>query len=122
MKERPILMNAEMVRAILEWRKTQTRRIMKVQPISYNGRKYIVPDNSLKSWHDSENILQLCPYGVPGDRLWVRETWKWALGSGFCKPFERYLKDDGNKWGIGAIYKATPHPDYDWGEKSKYKP
>jgi hypothetical protein len=63
-KERPILFKAEMVRAILEGRKTQTRRIAK----EFNG------------FQDMDKLLarfpnqQGCPYGKPGDRLWVREA------------------------------------------------
>ena len=56
MKERPIIMTGESVRAILEGRKTQTRRVIKPQP--RNG----------KDWR--------CPYGQSGGRLWVRETWQ----------------------------------------------
>lgn len=77
MKERPILFSAPMVRAILEGRKTQTRRIVKPQPDEFmkalDGGKWM--------WvHDSdERYLNFdtgfCPYGQPGDRLWVRETW-----------------------------------------------
>ena len=71
-KERPILFSGPMVRAILEGRKTQTRRIVKKEPptvisnIRTPGEKVIVPE-----WWFS-----YCPYGQPGDRLWVREkTW-----------------------------------------------
>lgn len=76
MKERPILFNEAMVRALLDGRKTQTRRVIKPQPLGYTGRKFIVPDDSPKAWHDSDDFLSFCPYGQPGDRLWVRETWK----------------------------------------------
>jgi hypothetical protein len=71
-KERPILFSGPMVRAILEGRKTQTRRIVKKEPptvisnIRTPGEKVIVPE-----WWFS-----YCPYGQPGDRLWVRETSK----------------------------------------------
>jgi hypothetical protein len=57
-KERPILFSTPMVRALLEGRKTQTRR--------YAG------DGEFWSQQD----IQKCRYGQPGDRLWVRETWK----------------------------------------------
>lgn len=53
MKERPVIFNSEMVRAILDGRKTQTRRIAKA---------------------DNSNHLLGCPFGQVGDRLWVRET------------------------------------------------
>ena len=64
-RERPILFKGEMVRAILEGRKTQTRRVIKpVQPRA-DGR-----------WPAGRDPLPDCPHGVPGDRLWVRETWE----------------------------------------------
>ena len=76
MKERPILFNGEMVRAILEGRKTQTRRVMKVQPLYRTQMKFCVPNNSPKKWHDASDIMEFCPFGKIGDRLWVRETWQ----------------------------------------------
>lgn len=60
MKERPILFSGEMVRAILEGRKTMTRRVIKPQPAG----EWAAPGKTA------------CPYGQPGDRLWVRETWR----------------------------------------------
>lgn len=93
-KERPIPFSGAMVRAILEGRKAQTRRVMKVQP---PGDGYIasrLTDSTFAGdrknigrlhWikmHDSElRIVDAgetyfdCPYGQIGDRLWVRETW-----------------------------------------------
>ncbi|HDZ0422928.1 hypothetical protein [Klebsiella pneumoniae] len=79
MKERGMIFNGEMVRAILDGRKTQTRRIIKDctvgrDPISKFikiGKKFIgcYPEDV------PELIRECCPYGVPGDRIWVRETW-----------------------------------------------
>lgn len=71
MKERPILFSAEMVRAILEGRKTQTRRVVKPkwiplveEVVKINGR-----------WVFTTLAYDLTtPYGEPGDRLWVRES------------------------------------------------
>lgn len=65
-----------MVRAILEGCKTQTRRIVKPQPIEHNGVCEYGPAiagsmHALHQWM----ISNKCPYGKPGDRLWVRETW-----------------------------------------------
>jgi hypothetical protein len=59
MKERPILFQGPMVRAILAGTKTQTRRALRPQPPG----AWATPGRGA------------CPYGVPGDRLWVRETW-----------------------------------------------
>jgi hypothetical protein len=75
-KERPILFSAPMVRAILEGRKTVTRREVKKQAAldclaaGFEPAFLALPGNA-----------DLCPYGQPGDRLWVRETW-------YCDHFE----------------------------------
>lgn len=79
MKERLILFSGEMVRALLDGRKSQTRQIIRPQPLE--------PVCKLCTFHvrgrewlglicgDPPRITQHCPYGVVGDRLWVRETW-----------------------------------------------
>ena len=74
MKERPVLFSAPMVRAILDGRKTQTRRIAKVtdkdcKPGMITPLAGFVP-------RTIANHISYCPYGKPGDRLWVRETFK----------------------------------------------
>lgn len=92
MKERPIIFNAEMVRAVLEGRKTQTRRIMKVQPESNQLGLLRITASTNRSdigkyhWAESNatgnhvrSKLFACPYGAVGDRLWVRETWQGPL-------------------------------------------
>jgi hypothetical protein len=61
-----------MVRAILEGRKTQTRRIVKTQPCAARG--YLFNGNSLGRLGLIANTEIKCPYGVAGDRLWVKET------------------------------------------------
>jgi len=67
MKERPILFSAPMVRAILDGRKTMTRRVVKPNPVS-------IPEAEVAhaNWVIQNRV---CPFGQPGDRLWVRETW-----------------------------------------------
>lgn len=95
-KERPIPFSAEMVRAILDDRKTQTRRVCP-QPMFdakafrfWQGRWQALVSavecervglptfDSGDHWHGVEGRNAKCPYGQPGDRLWVRE--KWRLG------------------------------------------
>ena len=76
MKERPILFSGPMVRAILDGRKTQTRRIMKPQP-TYDGFWWSHKGYSCggeKQFRDGLPLFVGCPYGKVGDRLWVRET------------------------------------------------
>lgn len=75
MKERPILFSGEMVRAILEDRKTQTRRPMKCQlPKDDGGTATCI---SGRTMHQElvHQAIENNPFGQPGDRLWVRETW-----------------------------------------------
>lgn len=80
MKERPILFSAPMVRAILEGRKTQTRRKMKSQPYTLRTEGFGYPTKaggfvSLQS----EHCLNECPYGKPSDQLRVKEAaWVWC--------------------------------------------
>ena len=82
MKERPILFSTEMVRAILDDRKTMTRRVVKPQPPEDWGVK--------------------CPYGKIGDVLWVRETFCKYKGDYLYKadfdPLTRKEFERDNKW------------------------
>jgi hypothetical protein len=83
MKERPILFSSPMVRAILDGRKTQTRRVVKPQPATgqgmvnagYCGDQNLWLRNGPCSNTDAA-IEWRCPYGKVGDRLWVRESWR----------------------------------------------
>ncbi|HFD4313416.1 TPA: hypothetical protein ACF3VE_002181 [Pseudomonas aeruginosa] len=72
-RERPILFNDQMVRAILDGRKTVTRRVMKPQP-DFLG-SMVDPNTPFKPLDAGLHARITCPYGEPGDRLWVRETW-----------------------------------------------
>jgi hypothetical protein len=97
MTSRPILFSAPMVRAILAGTKTQTRRVVKPQPsqgLSFVGRiccsthkddegKYSFADRHPCS-RQVERIR--CPYGQPGDQLWVRETWRTSRSLDHVKP------------------------------------
>lgn len=97
MTERAILFNSQMVKAILEGRKTQTRRVMKVQPEPSTVREgdFWFPSKKLESMvhisdlNPSNNVIiddfhlfcqeHCCPFGQVGDQLWVRETWQGPL-------------------------------------------
>ena len=82
MKERPILFSAPMVRAILNGSKTQTRRVLKPQPPGEADSMFIChhPDPRPHFYaFDGTALMDFavpCPYGKPGDQLWVRETWR----------------------------------------------
>jgi len=68
--ERPILFSAPMVRAILAGQKTQTRRVAK-----FTDAGHLKEPGGRRRWHhDDPNATLACPYGQPGDRLWVREA------------------------------------------------
>ena len=73
MKERPILFSGEMVRAILDGRKTQTRRVVK-EPICIDKDTYA--DAGL-TWYGNFGLRKPCKFGSVGDRLWVKETHRW---------------------------------------------
>ena len=81
MKERPIIFNTEMVKAILDGRKTQTRRVVKPQPLyTILNPIMLAKDAASPSGFsfisdEIDDIRLKCPYGVHSDRLWVRETW-----------------------------------------------
>lgn len=75
MKERPILFSGPMVRAILEGRKTQTRRVVKPQPYNHKfGYKLMRGIGYVNLAMQSRQTIA-SRYGWPGNRLWVRETW-----------------------------------------------
>ena len=89
MKEHQILFNAQMVRAILDGRKTQTRRLVKQSSGPHTIEQVIATPDSLDAF-----IRHRCRYGQPGDRLWVRESWRigaWDEDSG-CVAID-YMAD-----------------------------
>lgn len=93
MKERPILFTGEMVRAILDGRKTQTRRLVSKQ--KYPHGTWATPEEVAAEFvHDTRAFMP--PLGTIGHRLWVRETWSDVRGMGFDKDL----------FPAGAGYKA----------------
>lgn len=106
MADRPILFSAPMVRAILAGTKTQTRRVVKVQPPerTYRVMPYHHPDprQHFYAWVDSDpprdicacsDWCQPCHYGQPGDLLWVRETY-FAFGRWETRYSEKKSRDE----------------------------
>jgi hypothetical protein len=82
MTERPILFSAEMVRAILDGRKTQTRRVVK---LTADGHVQ-APSKHLRWYPTDPGAIQGCRYGQPGDTLWVREAWCQSADDGRQVP------------------------------------
>ena len=106
MKERPILFGAPMVRAILSGTKTQTRRAVKPQPTHFNPVG--VPRRARPDAPSSDVIR--CPYGQPGDRLWVRETFcdDWHMDRGVVE----YRADgelDSDMFDAGCTWRPSIH-------------
>ena len=96
MRERPIIFNADMVRAVLDGRKTQTRRIVNGVPSSHDFHGWILSSTSTKDegkacWAIGKSpllnkpIRVRCPFGEVDDRLWVRETFA-TLEPGSYEP------------------------------------
>ncbi|HHX2344662.1 hypothetical protein ISE46_21315 [Pseudomonas aeruginosa] len=75
-RERPILFNDQMVRAILEGRKTVTRRVVK--DTGFYAIDAAIHGNDV-ALREREALSTRCPFGQPGDRLWVREAWQGPL-------------------------------------------
>lgn len=85
MRELPILFSAPMVRAILEGRKTQTRRIVKPQHFREDHGEDASGQCISAGWYPD---LRLCPFGKPGDRLWVREAFRFPQSLDHLSPSE----------------------------------
>lgn len=120
---RPILFSGAMVHAILEGRKTQTRRVIKPQPeyAQRDGRLLRLEEINPDLWPTATaRLLPSCPYGAKGHRLWVRETWAVrSLPSGLWVeykadgdniplpgPDEHDIRDEGGKVDLARY--ATP--------------
>ena len=84
MKERPILFSAPMVRALLDGSKTQTRRVVKPKPSFFGSMTN--PTQPFKTLDAGLHCPILCPYGQPGDRLWVREAFDFIPAGGPDTP------------------------------------
>lgn len=110
MKDRGMIFNGEMVRAILDGRKTQTRRPLKWKQTRFTeiGER---EDGSNWPWsEDTEKVCDHwhpCPFGAVGDRIWVRETWA-LLGNedGCCVDWNDNLCK-GDEKTAARIYRAS---------------
>jgi hypothetical protein len=111
-KERPILFSAPMVRAILDGSKTQTRRVVKQQPKHAPFQTEDSIHELGAEWFTSHGWVGKCPYGQPGDQLWVRETWsKCFQRAGSSDPAYLYKADlkDGWQYLMGPKWKPSIH-------------
>lgn len=118
-KERPILFQGAMVRAILDGSKTQTRRICKVQPThdrQFIGDGMVIATKKATTSIHSPLIATHCPYGEPGDRLWVRETWAdlERLSGGNYQRQAIYRADDIELYGDEDEPVNVTAPDMRW--------
>ena len=112
MTERPIIMTSESVRAILDGRKTMTRRVITgfLYP-EYPDHEYCFHETVDSRWEigmisrstGEGHFMQYsrCPYGVPGDRLWVREKFKIGQGRSIV-----YF-DTPSRWAEGMSWKPS---------------
>lgn len=98
--ERPILFSGPMIRAILDNRKTQTRRVIRPQPINYKPRLFDGRWFYNNCGNGGEEMR--CPYGKPGDRLWVKEKHVLLDRDGWIDPAQpRDAMIHGNRNGVG---------------------
>lgn len=109
-KERPILFSGPMVRALLDGRKTVTRRALKVQPRSKADIGSYGPGQPFIRHPDPTKRNPECPYGRPGDHLWVRETF-------FINDFREANVPVDQRANVDLVYRADPLPDWE-GEES----
>lgn len=123
MKERPIIFNAEMIWAILGGCKTQTRRVVDCPPdttaIYWTENDETVPAGKYTGWvvecGAPLRLPRKCPYGQPGDTLWVREAWCRVDG----KDYYRADSDSADLKHEKRVRKLCPdlaaaHPDSRW--------
>lgn len=98
MKQRPILFNGEMVRALLDGRKTQTRRIVKPAKDRNGSGCQLAPCEIAGEVNGGD--YSLCPYGQPGDRLWVREA-------------HAFVPEPAYRRSTGIVQTINPADDYE---------
>ena len=99
---KPIIFSTEMVKAILSGRKTQTRRVIRPQPVSLDS---LYPNDSshVEFWEIVDSPSLWCPYGRPGDILWVRESFCIGLPNTWQTLNKKLNPDDPDE---AAYFKA----------------
>lgn len=110
-KERGMIFNDEMVRAILEGRKTQTRRIMKNQPAEVGPEAPVMVREigAGFQWYGADGVSSVfnCPFGIVGDRIWVRETWAILGNEDGCSVDWNDNLCRGDEKNAARIYRAS---------------
>ncbi|MDY4296786.1 MULTISPECIES: hypothetical protein [unclassified Xanthomonas] len=115
MRERPVLFNGPMVRGILDGRKTQTRRAVKPAP---DPRVDWIRSDMTDVWRAGVKIGEVpkfgswrCPFGQPGDRLWVRENGlehrRARLFIHEATPGRWWTPEDGGRYGASYDSETT---------------
>lgn len=115
-KERPILFSGPMVRAILDGRKTQTRRVMRTNHVGYSafyrwdGEPYrrAMMRCTNESAPGTSVFCEDNRFGVPDDRLWVRETFATAVPG--CERGLAYRADHRDPRGDGPAHPMRWRP------------
>ncbi|HFT1547250.1 TPA: hypothetical protein ACH27V_000838 [Klebsiella quasipneumoniae subsp. similipneumoniae] len=105
-REKGLIFNSEMVRAILDGRKTQTRRPIKWKQTRFTeiGER---EDGSKWPWsEDAEHACDFwhpCPFGAVGDRIWVRETWSSDFANYYPNDRVWYAADNNRQLDIDMV-------------------
>lgn len=108
MTERPILFSAPMVQAILAGQKTQTRRVIRLR---HDADVVVVDGRVWKPARVDYSGYVDCPYGQPGDRLWVRETWAQARAARHDQPLRDVIAYAADRESMADLFGI---PDRRW--------
>lgn len=126
-KERPILFSAPMVRAILDGSKSQTRRVVKPQctlsdKTGFNWKGFAYGSGFTFSETVRNFAAPQCPYGKPGDQLWVRETWQCLLEVHNCKVGYAATPDNWKNIDLEMLTHEQDEQAWHWAKKVGYAP
>jgi hypothetical protein len=131
--ERPIIFSGPMVRAILEGRKTQTRRVIKIPSeearrifrgnawcdFGFGDGHYLKAEYESIAGGPGDTVVNriYCPFGVPGDRLWVRESIRRKHNTGLPAAIT-YSADDSPCVGVNAPFQTYGRAAWKWKRNS----